>query len=102
MKITIFKKKKSFKKGGFHTNPNIGWQIIIVLVFTVVLAFFAYGFYLFLVTSEKFEMPLATNETREKIIEKERLKKTLEYFTEKATKSSEIINAPAQVVDPSL
>ncbi len=102
MEIKIFKKKKSFRKGGFHTNPNLGWQIIVIMAFGIVAVFFSFGFYLFLQGGEEFEVPSPSNLAGEQIINRGRLGQALEYFAEKKAKSTAILDAPAKVVDPSL
>ncbi len=102
MDIKIFEKRKSFRKGGFHTNPNIGWQIILVLAFGVVVALFAFGFFLFRKANREFQAPSFSEEARGKLVDRARLDQALEYYAEKAADSAEILSLPAKVVDPSI
>jgi len=103
MKIEILKMKKSFKKGGFHTNPNIGWEFILCIAFVIILASFIFGFYLFKKTNEEFIIPITdTNGGQVEMVKKERIKNVLEYFSEREKKSIEILNSPSPIVDPSL
>ncbi len=99
MKIKFFKKEKVFKKGGFHTNPDIGWEIVLYISFVLVLGSFVFGFFLFQRVDEEFT-PTA-NSTEARIIDREKMGKVLEYFAEREEKSSEIINSPSPFVDPS-
>ncbi|MFA6257192.1 MAG: hypothetical protein WCT29_02555 [Candidatus Paceibacterota bacterium] len=101
MKLELLKRKKIFKKGGFHTNPNVGWQIIVVVAVGIVAAFFASGFYLFIETNNSLEAPEFADKEEVNVRERTRLEKVMNYFSEQEQKSLEIINSPAQVVDPS-
>lgn len=101
MKIKFFKKEKVFKKGGFHTNPDISWEVVLYLAFALILASFVFGSYLIRAVNKEFSINENTN-PQVKIIEKEKISKALQYFTEREKKSSEIINSPAPFVDPSL
>ena len=102
MKIEIFKIKKNFRKGGFHTNPNVGWKIILFMVFFVIIASIIFGFYLFGKIDKEFAVPITETEVQEKIVKKERLEKVLEYFFLREKKSIEILNSPSPVIDPAL
>ena len=97
----LFKKKRHFRKGGFHTNPNIGWQILVLFAFTAVVLSFILGGSLFLSASRQFQVPTLPDETREKLVDRARLDKALGYFSERAEKSRATITSPSQVVDPS-
>lgn len=103
MKIEFFKIKKSFKKGGFHTNPNISWGIVLCLALVLIGSFFIFGYYLFTLTDKEFvvlDSDIENGQTR--IVTKERIDKSLEYFSERVKKSIQILNSPAPIVDPSL
>ena len=102
MKIEILKIKKSFKKGGFHTNPNISWEFILCMALIVVLASFIFGFYLFKQINEEFVVPITNTDGQIEMVKKERIEKVLDYFSEREKKSTEILNSPAPIVDPSL
>lgn len=102
MKIEILKIKKKFKKGGFHTNPNIGWRIILFLVFFMIVISIIFGFYLFRKTNKEFVISNTEIKVQDNIVKKERLEKVLEYFSEREKKSTLILNSPSPIVDPSL
>lgn len=106
MKINVpkikIKREKIFKKGGFHTNPNISWVIMVCFMLAVLVGSVIFGLYLFMATEREFDAPAEPYGTGEKIANKERLEKVLEYFSERERKSAQILAAPASVVDPSL
>ena len=97
----LFKPRKKFRKGGFHTNPNISWEMIIALVFVVAVGFFAIGIRLFTESNKEFSASF-TQEQSDKIqSEQAKIEKTLNYFNERREKSNTILSTPARVVDPS-
>jgi hypothetical protein len=102
MKIKIFKNKKKFKKGGFHANPNIGWEIILYI--TLCLAAFALvsGAYLFMRTNREPLAPVVGSGSHIKIVKKDRIGKVLQYFSLREKKSAEILKSPPPFIDPSL
>lgn len=102
MKIEIFKNKKSFKKGGFHTNPDICWEFVLIIAFVLVVLSFVFGFYLFRQVNKEFASLSVDTSERPKTVSKERLEKILEYFSEREKKSTDILNSPSPITDPSL
>ncbi len=102
MYLKIFKNKKSFKKEGFHTNPNISWEFILCIAFALVLASFIFGFYLFKQTNQESTLPAMGGNGQVRAVSKDRILKVLNYFSEREKKSAEILNSPAPIVDPSL
>lgn len=95
------KKKKKYRKGGFHTNPNVGWETLVFLTALVILLAGVYGTRLFLETSNEFEAPMLPSDAEKKTIARERIEKVLEYYSRKAHISAEIVTTPASLVDPS-
>jgi hypothetical protein len=102
MKIEIFKNKKKFKKGGFHTNPNIGWEIILVVAAVLTIASISLGVYLFLDTNKKFTTYELDGSSAIKIVKKDRIEKVLEYFAVREQRSRDILNSPSPIIDPSI
>lgn len=102
MKIKIFKKEKSFKKGGFHTNPDICWEVVLYVAFALVVGILVFSFFLFKKTNKEFVTPAESSLSQTKTIKKERIEKVLEYFSEREKKSTGILNSSPQLVDPSL
>lgn len=99
--MEIFKIKKKFKKGGIHINPDIYWGLSLCVGFVIVLCSVAFGFYLFQKINKGLTTSTDSNAQVQKI-NKERIDDTLQYFSERENKSTEILNSPAPVVDPSL
>ncbi|KKU75705.1 MAG: hypothetical protein UY01_C0006G0034 [Candidatus Nomurabacteria bacterium GW2011_GWB1_47_6] len=105
MKIDIknlFKKKRHFRKGGFHANPNIGWELTLALAFVVIAGFFVFGFSLFMATNREFNEPFSGGQSGTTSIREEKLRNALKIFSEREERSREILYSPAAVVDPSL
>lgn len=101
IKIDFLKKKKVFVKTNTQPNPNVYWMAIFYLGFILTVAAFIFGFYLFVkVNQEEALPPLEKNEQLDKI-SKSRIDKVLEYFKEREKVSTQIINSPSPVVDPS-
>lgn len=101
MNLKIFKIKKSFKKGGAHIRPSTSWKIVLGVAFVLVLVSFVFGFNLFLQINKEFVATSDNSNTQIKIVKKERITKTLDYFSAREQKSNEILNSPSPIVDPS-
>lgn len=102
MKIKLFQRKKEFKKGGFHINPDVCWEVVVVVAFTLTIASFVFGFYIFKQTNEDLVSSGDVVSGQTMITKKERIDKVLEYFSGRAEKSAETLKSPSSVVDPSL
>ena len=98
----LFKKKTSFRKGGFHTNPNIGWELILVVAFGIIAGLFVFGFSLFRKTNEEFNAPISGLPLGTASIREKKLQDVLKIFSDREQRSREILGSPAGVVDPSL
>ena len=101
MEIKFLKKKKKFRKGGLGIKPDLYWRYILYITFVLIFIFCIFGLYLFIKTSQEPILPIA-NVNGQDTIKKERINKVLEYFTEREKKSTEILNSPSPIVDPSL
>jgi hypothetical protein len=103
MKIEIFKKpKKNFRKGGFQINPDITWEFVLYIAFAVIVAFVIFGYYLFGQTDADLVSTSADSSDQIPTVKEDRIDKVLEYFSGREKKSSEILNSPSPIVDPSL
>lgn len=102
MKLPTLKREKKFRKGGFHTNPNIGWELVLFLALLIAGALFAWGTLMFLDMSKEIKAPSLGEDAGKTEVDKERIEKVLEYFRAREKKSREIISTPAAIVDPSL
>jgi len=102
MKINFLKKKNNFKKKDFVFNPNLYWKITIFGIFILMILSFFFGYYLFKQTNQEIVLQLTDNGEQIPTIDKDRIAKVLNYFSERDTKSNQIINSPSPVVDPSL
>jgi uncharacterized membrane protein len=102
MKINFFKIKKHFKKGGLHINPDIYWEILLIMAFIIVLLFFSFDFSLFQTINKGFTTSNENAGSQPKTINKDRIDKVLQYFSDREKKSTQVLNSPVPVVDPSL
>ena len=101
MRLKFFKREKKLKKGGFHTNPDISWEIVLYLAFALIVASFVFGFFLLKEIGKEPGASELSGRGQAKIIEKERIDRALDYFAEREKKSVEILNSPSPIVDPS-
>ncbi len=101
MNLKIFKIKKSFKKGGAHLRPGTSWKIVLCVAVVLILLSFAFSYNLFMQIDKEFVVTPDGSNTQIKIVKKERITKTLDYFSAREQKSTEILNSPSPVVDPS-
>ena len=104
MKIKFFKRKKSFKKEkrSLWLNINFYWELAVCLMFAITLLASFFGYSLFRKTDKEIVVSVKADNNQVKIIQKERIDKVLEYFNLRKTKSTQILNSPAPVVDPSM
>jgi hypothetical protein len=102
MKLPDFKKPKNFRKGGFHTNPDICWEIVMYVAFALIVGILIFSFYLFMQTDKAFTVPDADINTQSTSVNREMIDKVLKYFSVREEKSAEILTSPIPFVDPSL
>jgi type II secretory pathway component PulC len=102
MKIKIFKKENNFKNKDLNFNLNLYWEIAIcsTLILVALSSFFAYN--LFQQMKQKFVLPTTAESGQVPTISQDRINEVLNYFSDKEKKSTQILNSPAPVVDPSL
>lgn len=101
MELKILKKKKVFKKGGIHINPNIYWATCLGVAFVFIISSAIFGVFLFKKTNQELNASPENNVSMQKI-DQSRIEKALKYFTDRAEKSKQILISPVPVVDPSL
>ncbi|OGI67807.1 hypothetical protein A2738_03345 [Candidatus Nomurabacteria bacterium RIFCSPHIGHO2_01_FULL_42_15] len=102
MKIKIFKKEKKFNKESSGLHLDLYWRLVVLFMFAATLSAFFLGYYLFGQTNKEIILPADEGDTQVKTIKKERIEKSLQYFSLRKEKSNQILNSPAPVVDPSL
>ena|SRR3989344_7251467 len=100
--IKFFKREKHFKKKSGEVNIDLYWSFIFYTGFFLTLAAFAFGLYLFGRINKELILSADGISGQFQTIKKERIEKALEYFSLRKQKSSQILNSPAPVVDPSL
>ena len=102
MKINFFKKENNFKKKDFIFYPSLYWKIFIISAIIIILLSFIFGYRLFRQINQE-PILLFTNEGGQlPVVNQDRIKKVLNYFSEREKKSTKILNSPAPAVDPSL
>jgi hypothetical protein len=102
MNIDFFKQKKSFKKKDYFLNINTYWNTFLIVFFIVMIASFAFGFYLFLDINKDFVSIQPDTSAQVEKDRTSRIGKVLEYFSEKEKKSKEVLGSSALIVDPSI
>jgi hypothetical protein len=102
MKIKLFKKGNDFKKKDFAFNPNLYWKFVVGGVFVMILLSFFFGYRLFMQINQEFVLSVTNNGGQVPLINKDRIDKVLNYFSEREKRSALILNSPIPVVDPSL
>lgn len=102
MQLNFFKNKKIFKKGGIHINPNVYWAASLLIAAVLIAAGVFFGFNLFRKINQELITASDSDSIKIQTTDGERIKKVIEYFSEKEQKSLQILNSRAPVVDPSL
>ena len=102
MKINFFKKKNNFKKKSFEINPNFYWEITVLVILIVIVAFFVFGYCLFVNTNQEFVLSTVSGAGQVGTVNKDRIEKVLNLFSERAQTSTEILSSGVPVVDPSI
>ncbi|MFA6301371.1 MAG: hypothetical protein WC609_03425 [Candidatus Paceibacterota bacterium] len=102
MEIKFFKKEKSFKKEGFHPSPSVLWKFVLLATAGLIIVSFIFAYNLFLQVNKEFVPTDENTKGQIRIVKKEEIQKTLEYFSEREKRSAEIMNSLFPVVDPSL
>mgnify|MGYP001607318652 CR=1 FL=1 len=102
MQIKLFTNKKSFKKGGVNANPNLFWMLLLLLAFILIIISFIFSFVLFEKISEEAFLENGIESKKIDTIKQERLDNVLKYFSDRETKSLNILNFPSPIVDPSV
>jgi hypothetical protein len=100
MKIKFFEKKKVFRKDS-GIKPDLCWRYILYITFILILTAFAFGFYVFMKINQDSISP-SLYVLQQKGIERARFDGVLNYFTASEKKSTDILNSPSPVKDPSL
>lgn len=101
MKIKFFKKDNSFKKKDFGFNVNLYWKFTLGGATLLILLSFLFGYNLFLQTDQDPTLSTGDQGGQVPTVNPTRMEKVLNYFTDREKKSTQIINSPAPVSDPS-
>ncbi len=101
IKFDFLNKKVNLKKKDFFLNPNLFWEMAIFMGFILIIVFSAFGYFIFVNTGKE-STPTGTGNDQSYMVDKNRLNKDLNYFANRAEKSTEILKNPAPVVDPSV
>lgn len=102
MKIKFFKQEQSFKKKNFQPNAELFWRIAIIATFVIILLSFYFGYNLFVQTNKDTTASISPESGQVPMVSMDRMTKVLDFFTQKAQKSFQILNSSVPVVDPSL
>ena len=101
LKFLKFKKENNFKKENFQFELTPYWGIAVcaALLITIFSLFFCYRLFMKIKEDKILGTADAGNPIPE--VRGDRMKKALDYFSEREKESIEILNAPAPIVDPS-
>lgn len=102
MKIKFLTKKNSFRKKDFNLTPAFYWKIILFGILIAIIFSFLFGYRLFTEINQEVVLSIDNTNNQNPKVNKEKLSKVLNYFSERENKSIQIINSPTSVVDPSL
>ncbi|MCX6752040.1 MAG: hypothetical protein NTZ87_00865 [Candidatus Nomurabacteria bacterium] len=106
MQIKFFKKEKKFKKQkeSLWLNINVYWKLAVGFMFLIIILSGFFGYYSFQKINKESETVSSGTDANSQIetVKKEKIDKVLEYFSQRKDKSSQILNSPAPVIDPSL
>ena len=102
MNLNFFKTQKKFKKSEHQPNPDLYWRAILFVTFILIFLSFVFGAYLYLNINKEDFLSTVEYNGQSKKIGKDRIDEALEYFTERANKSENILNLPSPLIDPSL
>jgi len=102
MKIDFLKKRNNFNKRKSSINPSLYWKLIILITFIAIVLASVFGYYLFTKINQETVLPTVSDTNQVGTVNKDLIEKVLNYFSEREQKSTQIINSPAPVVDPSL
>lgn len=100
--LELGKKDNIIKKENYQPNADKYWKIILGMAFTLIIASFIFGYILFKKTTNEFDANLNLIKDNSAVLRKERIEKALDGFSEKKSKTMEVLSYPAGVVDPSL
>ena len=102
MKIKFFKKEETFKKENFVFHSGLYWEIIVLIAFIMIILSFLFGYNLFTQVNQESSSSNSNGSGQVPTISKDRLGTDLNYFSDRAQKSAEILSSPSTAVDPSL
>jgi hypothetical protein len=102
MKIKLFKKENNFKKKDFAFNPILYWKIAVFSIFAVILLSALFGYRLSNSINQDSAASTVNVGGHVPRLSLDRLRKVLDYFSEREKNSAQILNSPAPISDPSL
>ncbi len=102
IQLKFSKKTKKFKKEKSWLNIYFYWKLVIGILFVTTFLYILFSYRFFLETNKDFILLEDSAKAGSKTVQKDRIDKILEYFSQRKEKSKEIINSPAPIIDPSL
>ncbi|MDQ5922312.1 MAG: hypothetical protein QG644_20 [Patescibacteria group bacterium] len=100
--LHLKKKDKIIKKENYQPNADKYWRVILGMAFVLITGSFVFGYILFKKTTSNFDPNLNILKDNSALLRKERIDKALDGFSDKKSKTMEVLSYPAGVVDPSL
>ncbi len=102
MQIKLLKFKRSFRKSGLKSSPEFLWNMLLLLAFVIISTGAVYGFFLFRKVNIEATPNRGGDVINREAVSKDRINKSLEYFSNRKEKSDKILSLPSPIVDPSL
>ena len=101
MQIKFFKKENKLKKDNFQINPDLYWNITLGIFLLLIIAISFFGYTLFNKVNSPFVYENPNPTVQVETVNKDRLDKVLNYFSDREKKSADILNGASVLVDPS-
>lgn len=97
------KKKPRFSNKEFIVNFRLYWNITLCATLVLILGALCFGLYLFMQENNALSaITYQSTESQVETINKDRIQKILDIFSERQTKSNTLLTTPGTVTDPSI
>ena len=104
MEIKLFKKERKFAKKEQESRLSISfyWKTAVCFMLAVAVFSVFFGYYFFQQINKEAVVDEGDVISQVGTVKKERIDKSLLYFSIRKERSNQILNSPAPVIDPSI